>query len=236
MAGGGLELKLLGTWSSPFALRVKLALGFKGLSYEDVEEDLRNKSKLLLSSNPMHEKVPVLIHNGKPICESQIIVQYIDEAFVGTGPSLLPADPYERAIARFWAAYVDDKLLASWLQSFRGKTEEEKAEGLKQTLAAVDHMEAAFKEISKQGKPFFGGDNAGYLDVALGALVAWVHAGEKLYGFSLFDATRSPLLNAWVDRFGALDAAKAVLPDADRLVDYAKMRQAEAAAAAASNN
>ncbi|KAL6641356.1 hypothetical protein ACP70R_019537 [Stipagrostis hirtigluma subsp. patula] len=234
MAGGD-ELKLLGTWASPFALRVKLALGFKGLSYEDVEEDLKNKSDLLLSSNPVHKKVPVLIHNGKPVCESQIIVQYIDEAFAGTGPALLPSDPYERAIARFWAAYVDDKLLASWLQSFRGKTEEEKAEGLKQTLMAVENMEAAFKECSK-GKPFFGGDSVGYLDVTLGALVSWMHAGEELYGFRLFDEARSPCLNAWVERFGALDVAKAVLPDAGKLVEYAKMRQAEAAAAAASNN
>ncbi|CAN6294512.1 unnamed protein product [Urochloa humidicola] len=233
--GGGRDLKLLGAWASPYVLRVKLALAFKGLSYEDVEEDLRNKSELLLSSNPVHQKVPVFIHHGKPICESQIIVQYIDEAFVGTGPSLLPADPYERAISRFWAAYVDDKFFASWLQSFRGKTEEEKAEGLKQTLAAVEHMEPAFKEISK-GKPFFGGDSVGNLDVTLGSLVAWVHAGDKLTGFRLFDTTRSPLLNAWVDRFRTLDAAKEVLPDADRLVDFAKRRRAEAAAAAASNN
>nr|CAB3495440.1 unnamed protein product [Digitaria exilis] len=218
MTGG--ELKLLGTWASPFAVRVKLALYFKGISNENIEEDLRNKSDLLVSSNPVHKK---------------IIVQYIDEAFVGTGPSLLPADPYERAIARFWAAYVDDKLLASWLQTFRGKTEEEKAEGVKQTLVAAEHLEAAFKECSK-GKPFFGGDSVGYLDVTLGCLVAWVHAGEKLYGFNPFDATKCPLLNAWVERFGALDAAKAVLPDTDRLVDYAKMRQAEAAAAASNSN
>ncbi|KAJ1296511.1 hypothetical protein BS78_01G306700 [Paspalum vaginatum] len=232
MAGGGAELKLLGTWPSPFVLRVKLALSFKGVSYEDVEEeDLHgSKSELLLKSNPVHKKVPVLLHNGKPVCESQIIVQYIDEAFAGTGPSLLPADPYERAVARFWAAYIDDKLLASWLQSFRGKTEEEKAEGLKQTIAAEEHMEAAFRELSK-GKPFFGGDSVGYVDVALGALVAWVHAGEKLYGFRFFDAARTPLLNAWVDRFGALEAAKTVLPDADRLAEFAKQRMAEAAAA-----
>ena len=108
--GGGDELKLLGSLASPFALRVKLALSFKGPSYEYIAEDLQSKSNLLLSSNPVHKKVPVLIHNGKPICESQIIVQYIEEAFESTGPSLLPADPYERAIARFWAAYVDDKV------------------------------------------------------------------------------------------------------------------------------
>ncbi|KAL6641355.1 hypothetical protein ACP70R_019536 [Stipagrostis hirtigluma subsp. patula] len=221
---GGHELKLLGMWASPFVLRVKLALGFKGLSYDDVEEEIFNgKSELLLKSNPVHKKVPVLLHNGNPVCESQIIVQYIDEAFAGVGPSLLPVDPYERAVARFWAAYVDDKLLASWLQAARSKTEEEKAEGLKQTLAAAENLEAAFRELSK-GKSFFGGDTVGYLDVVLGGLIAWVHASEKLYGMRLFDAARSPLLNAWVERFGALDAVKAVLPDVDRLVEYAKQR------------
>ncbi|CAN6284149.1 unnamed protein product [Urochloa humidicola] len=232
MAGGGDELKLLGTWASPFVMRVKLALSFKGLSYEDVEEDLfGGKSELLLKSNPVHKKVPVLLHNGKPVCESQIIVQYIDESFIGTGPSFLPTDPYGHALARFWGAYIDDK-------SARGKTEEEKAEGLKQTLVAVENMygiEGAFKEISN-GKPFFGGDTVGYLDVILGALVTWVHAAETLHGMRLFDATRSPLLNAWLERFGALDVAKAVLADVDRLVEHAKKRQAEAAAAAPSNN
>ena len=104
------DLKLLGTWPSPFVTRVKLALALKGLSYEDVEEDLYKKSELLLKSNPVHKKVPVLIHNGAPVCESMIIVQYIDDVFASTGPSLLPADPCERAIARFWMAHVDDKV------------------------------------------------------------------------------------------------------------------------------
>ena len=106
------SLKLLGMFASPFALRVKLALSFKGLSYEYLEEkDLhRNKSELLLKSNAVHKKVPVLIHDGKPVCESTIIVQYLDEAFAGVGPSLLPSDPHERAVARFRAAYIDEKV------------------------------------------------------------------------------------------------------------------------------
>jgi glutathione S-transferase len=126
------------------------------------------------------------------------------------------------------------QLLASFLQSAKGKTEEEKAEGMKQTLVAVEYMEGAFKEISK-GKPFFGGDAVGYLDVTLGALVSWILAAEKMYGMRLFDATRSPLLNAWLERFGALDVAKAVLADVDRLVEYGKKRQADQAAAEASS-
>ncbi|OEL15915.1 putative glutathione S-transferase GSTU6 [Dichanthelium oligosanthes] len=229
MAGGGDELKLLGMWASPFALRVRLALSFKGLRYEYIEEDLGNKSDLLLTSNPVHKKVPVLIHSGKPACESQVIVQYLDEVFRATGLSLLPADPYERAMARFWAAFIDDKLLASWALAARGKTMEEKMELLKPTFAAVETLEAAFRECSK-GKPFFGGDNVGYLDVMLGGLVAWVHASEARHGLKIFDPSGSPLLDAWVERFSELDETKAVLPDIKRLVEYANMREAQAAA------
>ncbi|KAL6843911.1 hypothetical protein ACP4OV_026482 [Aristida adscensionis] len=218
-------LQLLTTWASPFGLRVQLALGYKGLSYEYIEEkDVHNnKSKLLLESNPVHKKVPVLIHGGKPICESQIIVHYIDEAFAGSGPALLPLDPYERAMARFWTDYLDNKLVAPWAISFKGKTEAEKAEGLKLALAAMESMEAAFKELSN-GKPFFGGDNVGYLDVMLGAMVPWAHAGKELTGSGLFDEHRAPLLSVWVERFSALPWAKELLPKPGRLVERAKMK------------
>ncbi|XP_052169236.1 uncharacterized protein LOC127785946 [Oryza glaberrima] len=236
--GGGDELKLLGLWASPYVLRAKFALSFKGLSYENVEEDLHNKSELLLSSNPVHKKVPVLIHNGKPICESQIIVEYVDEAFPDAGVSLLPSDPYDRAVARFWAAYINDKFMPAWQKASLGLTEEEKAEAVKQMLAAIENLETAFKELSR-GKPFFGGDTAGYLDVTLGTVVGWARAGEVLFGRKLFDATRSPLLAAWMERFVALDAVKAVLPDNAELIEYGKMRMAHyaklAAALAAAN-
>ena len=112
MAGGGDELKLLNTWFSPFGSRVMLALHLKGLSYEYMEEEdvINNKSQLLLESNPVHKKVPVLFHKGKVLCESMIIVNYLEEAFPDAGPSLLPSDPYERAMARFWATFIDDKV------------------------------------------------------------------------------------------------------------------------------
>lgn len=89
--------------------RVKIAQGGKRcVALEDRAENLfGGKSELLLKSNP-HQKVPVLLHDGKPICESTIIVGYIDEAWP-TEP-LLPTCPYARAHARFWADFIDKKV------------------------------------------------------------------------------------------------------------------------------
>ncbi|KAF7846711.1 hypothetical protein BT93_L3868 [Corymbia citriodora subsp. variegata] len=103
------EVTLLDFWPSMFGMRCRVALAEKGVVYEYKEEDLWNKGELLLQMNPVHKKIPVLIRNGKPVCESLIIVEYIDETWSHKAP-LLPSDPYERARARFWADFIDKKL------------------------------------------------------------------------------------------------------------------------------
>ncbi|KAF2594361.1 hypothetical protein F2Q70_00044425 [Brassica cretica] len=103
------EVILLDYWSSMFGMRTRVALEEKGVKYKYREEDLSNKSPLLLEMNPIHMKIPVLIHKGKPICESIIQVQYIDEVWPDTNP-ILPFDPYQRAQARFWSDYIDKKV------------------------------------------------------------------------------------------------------------------------------
>lgn len=112
MAGKGEGVVLLSAWPSPFTIKVKIALSEKGVEYENREEVLSNKSDLLLKMNPVHKQVPVLIHDGRPVCESPIIVEYIDQVW-NRGSPLLPSDPHERARARFWADFADKKVLFS---------------------------------------------------------------------------------------------------------------------------
>uniref|UniRef100_A0A453JH80 glutathione transferase n=2 Tax=Aegilops tauschii TaxID=37682 RepID=A0A453JH80_AEGTS len=220
----GDELKVLGTWRSPFALRVRLALNFKGLPYEYFEEDLDNKSDLLFKSNPFIKKLPVLIHNNAPICESLVILEYIEEKFSDVGPSLLPVDPYERAMARFWARYIEDKLVAPWLKMFRANTNEEKAEWTRETVEAVKTLEGV---LSRKATPFFGGDDVGYVDVVLSGMIAWMQGTKALCDVELLDAAKTPLLVEWTERFATLDGAKVVMPDVDKLVEFAKIKRAK---------
>ncbi|CAL4923478.1 unnamed protein product [Urochloa decumbens] len=221
------DMKLLGMVVSPFAIRVRLALSMKGVSYEYVEEDLGNKSDLLLSSNPVHKMVPVLIHNGKPLCESLVIVQYVDELFAG--PAILPIDSYKRATARFWAAFVDDKLCPAWIGILKEtKTEDERAEKVKEAHAAIMQIEEAFAKVS-EGKAFFGGDSIGYLDIVLGCCLFWFEAFRRIFGIEIISSSEAPLLAAWAERFGETAEAKKVVPEVDRAVQYV----AAAAAAAA---
>ncbi|MGD7361375.1 glutathione S-transferase N-terminal domain-containing protein, partial [Ralstonia pseudosolanacearum] len=172
----GDDVKILGAWPSPFVMRPRIALNLKNVDYEFVVETMQPKSELLLKTNPVHKKIPVMIHNDKPICESLIIVQYIDEAFK-SGSSILPSDAYDRAIARFWGAYVDDKWFGSLRGTAAGKTEEEKKKAMEEVIAGLGLLEEAFQKLSN-GKGFFGGETVGYVDIAVGSCLGWLRVTE----------------------------------------------------------
>jgi glutathione S-transferase len=109
MASNQEEVKLYGIVGSPFVTRVDIALNLKGVEYKYEEEKLGNFSDALIKYNPVYKKVPVLVHNDKPISESLVILEYIDDAWKQN--PILPSDPYKRALARFWSKFIDDKVI-----------------------------------------------------------------------------------------------------------------------------
>ncbi|KAI4328353.1 hypothetical protein L6164_020712 [Bauhinia variegata] len=209
------DLKLLEGWFSPFVWRVKIALNIKSLDYEKIEETLRPKSDLLLQSNPVYKKIPVLIHGGKPICESAIIVEYIEETWT-SGPSILSSDPYDRANARFWVAYIDDKLFPS-MRSALATDEEAK----KPLFEQIEEVLLKMEEVLLN-KPFFGGDQIGLIDIVLGSLLLWLEVLENINERKLLFEEKTPALVKWAERFLADPAVVVVMPETDKLIEYAK--------------
>jgi len=211
MASTGLVL--LDFWVSPFGQRVRIALAEKNLAYEYVEEDLlAGKSDRLLQSNPVHKKIPVLLHGDKPVNESLIIVQYLDEAFPET-PSLLPSDPYARAQARFWADYVDKKVYdcGSRLWKLKGEPQQQARAEMAEILKT---LEAELGE-----KEFFGGDHGfGFVDAALAPFTAWFPSYERYGEFKVAEV--APGIAAWTKRVGERGSVAKSLYAPDKVYDF----------------
>ncbi|CAN1219510.1 Glutathione S-transferase U18 [Linum perenne] len=184
----------------------------------------------LLKSNPVHKKIPLLIHNDRPICESNIIVEYIDEAW-SSGPSLLPSDAY--AIARFWASYLDEKWFPTLRTAASAPNEEAKTAAVNQLKEGLTLLEEAYGKISK-GKAFFGGETIGYLDIAFGSLLGWLKAVQVMIGTKLIAEDSTPGLAKWVEKFSADPAVKDVMPETEKLNEFAKVLAAKAKGASAS--
>lgn len=92
-------MKLHAVTHSPFAARVKMALRFKGLSFEQVPlPGGSTRSAEYLAINPIG-KLPVLVtDDGLVIAESETIIDYLEDTF--PEPSLIPSRPADRVRMR----------------------------------------------------------------------------------------------------------------------------------------
>lgn len=213
---GNQDVKLLNFLLSPVGRRVEWALKLKGVEFDYIEEDIFNKSSLLLEMNPVHKKVPVLVHGQKSIAESLIILEYIDETWKQY--PLLPPDPYQRSRARFWAKLSDEKLaLGSWIALIKKGNEWEKA--LKEAREIMEKLEEDIK-----GKKFFGGDTIGYLDLTLGWITCFLPIWEEIGSTQILDPLKCPSISSWKINFLSHPIIKECLPPRDEMILYCHRR------------
>ncbi len=92
--------------SSVCAAKIRVALAEKALDFESrllrLDGDQFRPEYLALNPNAV---VPTLVHKGRAVIESNIILEYLEDAF--PAPSLRPADSHSRADARRWMAKLD---------------------------------------------------------------------------------------------------------------------------------
>ncbi|MFP6781624.1 MAG: glutathione S-transferase family protein [Gammaproteobacteria bacterium] len=103
-----MTLKLYHNDMSSCAQKVRFVLHEKDLEWEGEELDLRAGEQLdeaFLKINPKG-LVPTLVHDGNILAESNVIIEYLNEAF--PSPALLPEEPLARARVRAWMKKLDD--------------------------------------------------------------------------------------------------------------------------------
>ena len=147
--------------------KVKLVLLEKGLPFEEVPVKTGSTDEAVLSATPLG-KIPYITVDGQPLCESQVIVDYLEAQY--PQPPLMPADAFAAAKLRELATYIDLhlELVARELygQAFFGATASDstKERVHKQLVKNI----AAFKRLARFS-PYVGGDSFSLADCS-----AWV--------------------------------------------------------------
>jgi len=106
-------LELYHGLASTCSKKVRMLLYEKGL---DFKSHLLNLQKFeqhdpaYLKLNPKGV-VPTLVHDGQPVVESTVIIEYLEDAF--PEPPLRPLDPHERAQMRIWTDWSDNAAYAA---------------------------------------------------------------------------------------------------------------------------
>ncbi len=176
------HLKLVSFDICPYVERSRIVLLEKALPHDLELIDLARKPAWFLEVSPMG-RVPVLLVDGRPIFESMVINELLDE--LHPDPPLFPEDPLPRAEARGWIVFANDVVMpagsAAMLAIAGGAGGAELAEPLQRLRDAFGKLERKLAD----GGPYFLGR-----------------------AFSLVDASYAPFFRRWrlAEGWGAADA------------------------------
>ena len=204
-------LTLCGFPLSNYYNKVKLVLLEKGLPFEEELVMPRSKDETVLSASPLG-KVPFLRTEQGSLCESQVIVDYLEAAH--PNPPLVPADPYAAAKVRELATFIDLhlELVARELypQAFFGGSVDDatKARVRKQLVRQI----GGFQRLAKfsphvAGEDFTLADCAAFVSLPLVGMATKIVLGEDLLATAGID------WKAYTRRIGERPSAQRVVAD-----------------------
>jgi glutathione S-transferase len=100
-------MKIIGSFVSPYVRKVLACLELKGIDYEvdPITPFFGNEEFARLS--PLR-RIPVMMDGDLTLTDSTVICEYLNETH--PSPPLLPADPKERARARWLDEFADTRL------------------------------------------------------------------------------------------------------------------------------
>jgi glutathione S-transferase len=180
-------ITLCGMSLSNYYNKVKIVLLEKGIPFTEELVRTGSRDEAVLNATPLG-KVPFIRVDGQTLCESQVIVDFLEARF--PEHPLLPADPLAAAKVRelctFMELYIE--LVGRELYGeafFGGKVSDSSKERVKK---ALDKNLAAFKRLARFA-PYAAGDSFTLADAAAFATLPTVgNATRAVYGEDLIAA------------------------------------------------
>lgn len=174
MQAAARKLTLYTYWRSSASHRVRIALGYKGLSYEPIYVNLlegEQRRDEYKQTNPMGY-LPCLMIDGAKYVESTAIIELLEELY--PEPPLLPNKPEDRARVRALVQIVNSGIQP--LQNLSvldriGEDKEKRIDWLRhfvtRGLTAWEALATRFAEETGQHGPFAYGERFTSADVLL---------------------------------------------------------------------
>lgn len=192
------RLELVSFDICPYVERSRIVLLEKNLPHEVRFIELSNKPAWFLEVSPMG-RVPVLLLDGRPVFESMVINELLDE--LEPEPPLFPRDPIARAQGRGWIAFANDVLApaigAAMLAIAAGAAGDALAKPLATLREALEKLE---QQLARSGgAPFFFGRDFSLVDASFAPFLRRWRLAEG-WGAPAADGLASfPEVSAWVN-------------------------------------
>jgi len=184
------DLVFYSGWFCPFVQRVWIALEEKGIPYQYKEENPYHKDEEFLEISPKG-LVPAIKYHGKPLNESQVILEFLEDAYPDSKPHLRPDDPYLLARARLAVDHISKVLIPAYFRCLQAQDKDKQKEGLEEVVKALNHFGEQVKG------PFWAGENLTLPDVVLAPFAARLYILEEHRGLS--DAQLNDGFKKWKD-------------------------------------
>jgi glutathione S-transferase len=189
------RLQLISFELCPYVERSRITLLEKRVDHEVTFIDLAAKPDWFLALSPMG-KVPVLVVDGRPIFESAVINELLEE--LHPVPPLLPAEPLERAEARAWIVFANDAVfpfsLPAMVALAGGRGGEALTRPLESLRTAFARLEA---RLAGRPGPFFLGPRLSLVDAAYAPFLRRWTLAEGWFGPEARLLAGAPAVAAW---------------------------------------
>ena len=166
-------MKLIGSSTSPFVRKVRIALAEKRIEYEFVLANPFDAAARITQWNPLG-KVPVLLtDDGAAIYDSSVIVEYLDT--VSPVGKLIPEPGRQRIQVKRWEALADGLLEAATLivLEARRPAKQQSREWIDRNQGKVSEaLRVAAHDMGE--RTWCAGDSFTLADIALGCALGYL--------------------------------------------------------------